>query len=61
MFIYKWMKIKISELQFIIFLKKHQVYQLYCICDLAPYEFKNTHGTMPQIVLQYVGHAMLIR
>ena len=41
MFIYKWMKKKISKLPFIIFLKKHQVYLLHCICDLVPYKFEN--------------------
>ena len=43
------MKIKTSKLPFITFLKKHQVYLLHCICDLAPYIFENIHGTKPQI------------
>ena len=42
MFIDKWMKMKISKLPFITFLKKHQYrYLLHCICDLAPYKFEN--------------------
>ena len=60
MFIYKWMKIKISKLPFITFLKKHQVYLLHCICDLAPYKFENIHGAKPQIE-GIVRHAMSIR
>ena len=35
------MKMKISNLPFITFLKKHQVYLLHCICDLPPYKFEN--------------------
>ena len=35
------MKMKISKLPFITFLKKHQVYLLHCICDLPPYKFEN--------------------
>ena len=42
------------------FLKKHQVYLLHCICDLAPYKFENIHGTKPQIE-DTVRHATLIR
>ena len=60
MCIYKWMKIKISKLPFITFLKKHQVYLLHCICDLAPYIFKNIHGTKPQMEVT-VRHVMSIR
>ena len=35
------MKMKISKIPFITFLKKHQVYLLHCICDLPPYKFEN--------------------
>ena len=35
------MKMKISKLLFITFLKKQQVYLLHCICDLLPYKFEN--------------------
>ena len=35
------MKMKISKLPFITFLKKHQVYLLHCICDLRLYKFED--------------------
>ena len=54
------MKMKVSKLPFITFLKKHQVYLLHCICDLAPYKFENIHGTKPQIE-GTVRHATLTR
>ena len=54
------MKMKISKLPFVTFLKKHQVYLLHCICDLAPYKFENIHGTKPQIK-GTVRHATMIR
>ena len=54
------MKMKVSKLPFITLLKKHQVYLLHCICDLAPYKFENIHGTTPQIE-GTVRHATLTR
>ena len=55
------MKMKVSKLPFITFLKKkHQVYLLHCICDLAPYKFENILGTKHQIE-GTVRHATLIR
>ena len=41
------------------FLTNHQIYLLHCICDLAPYIFKNIQGTTPQIE-GTVRHAMSI-
>ena len=60
MCIYKWMKIKMSKLQFITFLKNIKYTCCYCICDLAPYIFENIHGTKPQIE-GTVSHATSIR
>ena len=54
------MKIMISKLPFITFVKKHQVYLLHCICDMAPYKFGNIYRAKLQIK-GTVRHALSIR
>ena len=56
------MKMQISKLPFITFLKKHQVYLLHCICDLLLYKFENNpRNQAPNREYCTVRHATLIR